>query len=108
MSLAALTVVGSTTWSSSRRRILRERWTLRSVIPMHGAGGPRRGTDPPSSRRVTPVRGEQAACSILRRTPAMSRFQELISSGQPVLVDVHAEWCGLQGHVAIDTRWPAA
>ena len=23
----------------------------------------------------------------------MSRFQELISSGQPVLVDVHAEWC---------------
>ncbi|HOP43626.1 MAG TPA: thioredoxin [Flavobacteriales bacterium] len=24
----------------------------------------------------------------------MSRFQELISSGQPVLVDVHAEWCG--------------
>ena len=24
----------------------------------------------------------------------MSRFQELITSGQPVLVDVHAEWCG--------------
>lgn len=24
----------------------------------------------------------------------MSRFDELIRSGKPVLVDVHAEWCG--------------
>ena len=48
MSLAALTVVGSNYLEFIERRILRERWTLRSSDP-HARGGqvPPRGTDPP-------------------------------------------------------------